>query len=536
MRPILHHPTCLLLVALGLGLCADQLFYGRWLGVSVPLFVALGLATLFGLSAAEGRPPARANLWLGAAALFFALCVALRDAPFLAALDLLAVLGLLLLLVAHYRGAALTQMPIGRALARALFASAEISLRPAPLAFQSLGAVQITTEQTRRLVPVGRGLALAAPVLIVFTGLLMAADSVFASYMLQIVTLRLPFDPSVLMVHLAIVGTLAWLYAGGALTALSSGDRLALLDQAGSYADRLIGGNWGTPESQQIERRRSGALPAEGDTQPLPVVKRPLLALGCVEALTILVTVDLLFGGFMLIQAAYFFGGLDTLDRTGMTYANYARHGFFELLTVACLTLALLWVLATLTMRNRPRQRRAFNAASAGMIVLVFGLLLSAFQRMLLYEQAYGYTRLRLYTHSFMIWLVLVLVLFLFALLRDRPRTFSFGSFIAALAYLAVLNLANPDALIVQKNIARYQASGKLDAAYLASLSADATPTLVAALPALDDASRAVIADALTQQRDALAEAEATQGWPSWSLPRALARAAIELNLPLLTP
>jgi len=121
-----------------------------------------------------------------------------------------------------------------------------------------------------------------------------------------------------------------------------------------------------------------------------------------------------------------------------------------------------------------------------------------------------------------------VLVLFLFALLRDRPRTFSFGSFIAALAYLAVLNLANPDALIVQENIARYQASGKLDAAYLASLSADATPALVAALPALDDASRAVIADALTQQRDALTEADAAQGWPAWSIPRALARASIE--------
>jgi hypothetical protein len=516
MHPTILQPRRLLLAALGLGLCADYLFYGRWLGVSVPLFVALILGSLYGLSYAEQRPAARANLWLGAAALLFALCVALRDAPFLAALNLLAALSLLLLWAAHYRSDALARLPCGRILARALFVSAEISLRPAPLAFQSLGAIQITSDQTRRLIPVGRGLALAAPVLTVFTGLLMAADSVFASYVFQVVSLRLPFDPSVLLAHTAIAGTVAWFYAGGALAALHSGEQPAFLDQAGAYADRLLGGGWGAPQP-------AGALPAEGDTQPLPIVRRPLLGLGCAEALTVLLAVDVLFGSFMLIQAAYFFGGLDTLDRTGMTYAHYARRGFFELVAVACLTLGLLWGLALVTRRERIWQRRAFNASSTAMIVLVLGLLSSAFQRMLLYEQAYGYTRLRLYTHSFMAWLAIVLVLFLLALLRDRPRTFTFGGFVAALAYLAVLNLANPDALIVGENIARYQASGKLDAEYLAGLSADATPALVAALPTLDTASRATIAAALAQQRETLIAAADEQGWPAWSLPRALA-------------
>jgi Domain of unknown function (DUF4173) len=521
MRPTLQYPNRLLLVALGLGLCADYLFYGRWLGVSVALFVALGLAALYGLGRAEGRPPARANLWLGGAALFFALCVALRDTLFLAALDLLAALGLLLLVAAHYRGAALAELPGWRVLARALVAPAEISLRPAPLALQRLGSIRVGAEQTRRVVPVGRGLALALPVLTVFTGLLMAADSVFASYVLQLTTLHLPFDPGLLLAHLAIAGTTAWLYAGGALTALASGERAALLDRASTYAERLFGGGWGA-------RQLAGELPAEGDTRPLPDLRRPLLALGWVEALTVLVAVDVLFGSFMLIQAAYFFGGLDTLDRTGMTYASYARRGFFELVAVACLALALLWGLALLARRERPWQRRSFNAACAALIALTFGMLASAFQRMLLYEQAYGYTRLRLYTHSFMIWLALVLGLFVLALLRDRPRLFTFGGFVSALAYLAALNLANPDALIVRENLARYQASGKLDASYLAGLSADATPDLVAALPMLDGASRATIEQALVWQRDSLTTAAAGQGWPAWSLPRARALAAID--------
>src|SRR5262245_17133398 len=261
MHPTLQYPNRLLLVALGLGLCADYLFYGRWLGISVPLFVALGLVALYGLSRAEGRPPVRVNLWLGAAALFFALCVVLCDTLFLAALDLLAALGLLLLVAAHYRSAALTQLPGWRILARALVVPAEISLRPAPLAIQRLGSIKIDAEQTRRLVPVGRGLVLAVPVVTVFTGLLMAADGVFASYVLQLTTFDLPFDPSLLLAHLAIAGTTAWLYAGGALTALASGDRAALLDQAGRYADRLFGGGWGP-------RQPAGELPAEGDTRP----------------------------------------------------------------------------------------------------------------------------------------------------------------------------------------------------------------------------------------------------------------------------
>jgi hypothetical protein len=460
-------------------------------------------------------------LWLGAAALFFALCVALRDTLFLAGLNLLAALGLLLLAAAHYRGAALARLPGWRILARALVAPAEISLRPAPLALQSLGSIQIGAEQTRRLMPVGRGLALAVPVVAVFTGLLMAADGVFASYVLQITTLRLPFDASVLLAHLAVAGTSAWLYAGGALTALASGDRAALLDQAGRYAERLFGGGWGA-------RQLAGELPAEGDTRPLPELRRPLLALGWVEAITVLAAVDALFGSFMLIQAAYFFGGLDTLDRTGMTYSHYARRGFFELVAVACLALALLWGLALLARRERPWQRHAFNIACATLIALTFGMLASAFQRMLLYEQAYGYTHLRLYTHSFMIWLALVLGLFLLALLRDRPRLFTLGGFVSALAYLAALNLANPDALIVRENLARYQATGKLDAYYLAGLSSDATPELAAALPALDGASRATIAEALARQREALTTTEAGQGWPAWSLPRARALAALE--------
>src|SRR5581483_22778 len=150
----------------------------------------------------------------------------------------------------------------------------------------------------------------------------------------------------------------------------------------GEITKAIIGLVYIDPQVQEVE-----PLPAEGDTQRLRPPRRPPIALGAVETLTVLVAVDLLFGSFMAIQGAYFFGGLDSLARTGMTYSEYARRGFFELLAVACLALTMLCAFAGVTRRDEAWQRRAFDAACAAMIALVLELLASAFQRMLLYEQ-----------------------------------------------------------------------------------------------------------------------------------------------------
>ncbi len=60
------------LVALALGWSVDLFFYGKTLGISVPLFVLLLVVALFGLSRLEGVRPARRNLWLLASLIFFA--------------------------------------------------------------------------------------------------------------------------------------------------------------------------------------------------------------------------------------------------------------------------------------------------------------------------------------------------------------------------------------------------------------------------------------------------------------------------------
>ena len=531
--PTLRRPTRVLLAALALGLCADYLFYGRLIGISAALFVALGFATLAGLSVAEERMPNRANIWVAAAALFFALCLAWRASATLTAFNLLAVVGLLALLAIGFRGAALAHQPLAQMLTQLVASLSDLAFQPGALAVHAArgSAMPAVWRYRTRFRPIGCGLLLALPVLLVFTALLMSADQVFASYIDQIFSLDLPFDFEQLFSHAFFIGAIAWTCAGGLLVALFGDAHSAFGRAFGALTNGLIGLVYIDPQAAHAEE-----LPSEGDTRPLRAPRQAPIALGWVESLIVLATVDLLFGSFMAIQGAYFFGGLDTLARTGMTYSEYARRGFFELLAVACLSLGLLCALAIVTRRVEIRQRRAFVAACAVMIALVLGLLASAFQRMLLYEQAYGYTELRVYTHSFMIWLALVLALFLLALLREKPQLFTFGGFASALIYLAVLNIANPDAVIVRENIGRFSApqaqasrtDEQVDAEYLTRLSADATPALVAALPQLDDASRQMVMQALAQQYQQLATQQHENGWPSWHVGRATAGWAIE--------
>jgi Domain of unknown function (DUF4173) len=513
--PSLRHPNALLLIALALGLCANLLFYERMPGLSVPLFVGLGLAAMLRLSYAEGRRPSATGLGLGAAALGFATLSMLRDAPLLVALNLLATIGLLLVMLVSYQSAALWRLPGWQLLGRLAWAVGEVSLRPVPVALRQASQLPLGPRGLRALAPVGRGLLLAAPVLLVFSGLLMLADEVFASYMAQLFSFQLPFEIDALIPQAIVIALFAWASAGGMLAALHS--------------------------------RPADDLPAEGETQRLSMAIS-LRFLGWGEALTVLVAVNLLFASFMLVQGAYFFGGLDGLARTGLSYAEYARRGFFELLAVACLSLAMLWLLATVTRRELPGQGRLFNLASAAMVALVLGILASAFQRMSLYEQAYGLTQLRIYTHTCMVWMALVLLLFVVALVTDRPRLFSLGGCASALAYLAILSLANPDAIIVRANIERYladpsslstaqpeywddrEARETVDLSYLTQLSSDATPALVAALPLLDGERQALLRDALALRRAELEQISAEDGLPSFHLARAQALSALQAD------
>ncbi len=205
-----------------------------------------------------------------------------------------------------------------------------------------------------------------------------------------------------------------------------------------------------------------------------------------------LLVVDLVFLVFVVAQARVVLGGHDYVRRTaGLSYADYAHQGFGQLVVATALTLLVIWA-AGRRVGPGASDRRLFRVAAGLLGVLALAVVASALARMAVYQDAYGFTTLRLVVTVFEGWLGLVvlavLVLGVLGLASWVPRL---ALLTGATALLGLLVL-NPDAWVAERNIDRYQESGWLDAAYLGGLSDDAVPVLVERLPA--DLSRCVLA------------------------------------------
>ena len=487
------HSLYVLGAALALGLLADVLFYGERLGISVPLFAVALVAGLLGLAHVADVRPAWANLWLLAPVAFFAAMVALRADPFLTLLNLALTLVALGLLASFFAAGRPHRQRLSALVRAPLLAFGYALVRPARLLtdVRARGEGDEERRRPRRLVPVLRGLLIALPLLVAFGFLLASADLVFERFMRDLLNFELP--PALLRLFwqaLVVIGV-AWVVAGAFAYAL---------------------------EAREASMLRAGP--------------RPLFSLGYVEAVTVLASVNGMLLLFGWIQFTYLFGGEAALASEGITYAEYARRGFLELVVVAVVSLLLILALYRVTRFETPGQERRFGVLTTLMIVLVLVLLASAFQRLRLYEAAYGYSRLRLYAHVFIVWLGallvwLPLVRWMRRLRPAWPLSFGFGVLAAALLFAASLDVLKPDAFIARKNIERFERTGKLDVRYLTWLSDDAVPALADVLPRLEGRDRAVLLEELRRRRDRLERRREVTGWSSFHLSRARALRAI---------
>lgn len=232
-----------------------------------------------------------------------------------------------------------------------------------------------------------------------------------------------------------------------------------------------------------------------------------------------------LFALFVAVQLAVLFGDREYVMRTvGLTFAEYARRGFWQLLAITLLTLCVIGV----TLRKAPRG----TAADRALLRLVLGALAacslvvvgSALWRMNVYEQAYGFTRLRVFVSAVELWLGGLFVLLIIwvvvypAGLSSGPRRratwlprAAVGLWVLTLLGLAALN---PDRFIAAHNVDRVAASNA-DVWYLRGLSADAAPELDRLPPGLRECALARIARDLADEPD---------DWRGWNLARAHAR------------
>jgi hypothetical protein len=235
---------------------------------------------------------------------------------------------------------------------------------------------------------------------------------------------------------------------------------------------------------------RGGVLKQGLNVKEEYITPPPSWTLGSIEIVMILGALNILFLSFIAVQFTYFFGG-DALVQSaqGPTYANYARRGFEELVTVAVLVITLLLLTHWLQSYTQ-LEKRLYQILAVLMVLMTMIIEASAAHRMYLYTREYGLTELRFYTSVFMVWLIVLFIWFTLTVLREKRARFSFGAILTGMVFIGMLHFINPDARIVQINLARLQAGETFDAGYVSTLSADAVPSLVAALPALPESER----------------------------------------------
>lgn len=470
------------------GIAAQVLFFRHGPGLNVLVAVVLFLGLCLAVRPRAHRIDRR-DLWIPVSAVLFAAFCAIRPETLLLVADVLLALGLSVASVVVLAGVRVMDLPLAPLLAESLRATGSLLVRGAGVvaaAWPPLAA--LIGSRGARAGGYAAGLLLALPFLAIFTSLFGAADAVFARSVSDLSDVRRLLD--------ALGDAPGRVIAGGVATWVA----------AGAFA-RL----------HAAPRRAATGGPARGWLAPDP-------------AIVALAAIDLLFAAFVALQAAYLFGGRDTIEVVGLTHSAYARRGFFELIAVAALV-GLVVFGAELSARARSR---AYLAALLGLVGLTGVILVSAAYRLDLYQSAYGWTDQRLYAVAMIVFLGAALAILALSVLRARARWALQPIALAALTVAAGVNAIGPADYVVRANVARVldpsglpdDAERRLDVRYLVCLGDGALPPLLELLPSLPEPDRQALGTQLRIQYEW--RTLPAQPWQSWNLGRERARIALE--------
>lgn len=444
------NPNKFWIIVFALGWLFDFLFWKKAPGVNFVIFAALCVGAAFYLLLSGGLRPHRSTLLLVPLLGFFAAVTFIRAESMTSFLAHAFTLLVMSLLAVTYLGGRWMQYSISDYLGKAFMLAGSMISRPITFGIDVRKARAEAGRPSPKFNPwpVLRGLIIALPIVAVFAALLSSADVVFGRRLDDLI-------------------------------------RLFELENLPEYIFRLV-------YILAIGYALAGVIlhaAAESRDEKLVSEGKPFIPpfLGFVESGIILGSVILLFAGFVVIQFQYFFGGNANINVEGFTYSEYARRGFGELVAVAFFALLMLLSLSAVTRRETEKQRRIFSGLGVALVALLLVMLVSAYQRLSLYEAVYGFSRLRTYTHVFLVWIGLLLIATIALEILRRERMFAFAALIAAFGFAISLPLLNVDAFIVGQNIKR-ELSGAalqdkdrvpLDTQYFLDLSDDAVPALV---------------------------------------------------------
>ena len=345
-----------------------------------------------------------------------------------------------------------------------------------------------------------RGILIAIPVLIVFTTLLANAEPAFARLVEMIV-------------DLGAIATLVF-HSAASLWIASAMILPFVMREVVVYVS---------------------PTPVDGppSTGPMGSESRPGFAFGITEANVLLGTIGTLFIAYILVKAQTLFGDhARALAKAHITAAEYARTGFFELTTVAVLSMVLLLVCGTTVSRATESGRRMYRVLASILIGGVLLITLSAFQRMTLYTDMYGLTRMRIYVFFALSGLAISFLWLAFTIVTEQPRRFAFGALLMLYATALGLELVNVDAWVAISHLSRQVAARSrvaddetflrgLNTSEFHDLGSDAVPTLVNGISRLPEERRILFTRLMV---DPLRDPETD--WRSWTWGRDRAQQA----------
>jgi hypothetical protein len=370
--------------------------------------------------------------------------------------------------------------------------------------------------RSKHLVAVLRGVVIVTPIIFIFGALFVAADAVYQGMVERIVYIK----PETVFTHVLLTLVFAWLSAGylrGILLGNEPGfavvsqpkpqnsptseskveqirtetnDDAPTLPENRTILEHINISDPPNAGEKEAETRAAASAPvssADGKKATWEWARIdnslvPAFTLGPVEIGVIFGAIDLLFLSFVIVQVPYLFGGMDLVQNTpDFKLAEYARRGFGELVAVSALVLPILLAAHWLIRRDNPLTEKLFRALAGVQIVLLFVIMASAVQRLVLLtgNLGYGLTTTRLYPMIFMTWLAVVFVWFALTVLRGARQYFAWGALWMAIFVLGATHFLNPDAFTVKTNIALMQHGRPFDARYNSRLSDDALPILI---------------------------------------------------------